>query len=523
VSSSSPNVTGNMLSVSSASAGYSLVARNVSKSYTKGVYALDNVNLDVLSGEIHALLGQNGSGKSTFVKILAGYHSPDRGSEISICGSQVPLPINPRICSQYGISYVHQDLGLAEGLSVQDNVFVGRYTTGRLWNVSSKVDYAATCSLLDMFGLRVSPSALVGSLSAAERAILAIARAVDQLKGRAAGLIVADEPTAALGREGVKRVFEALSFAAQAGIGVLLVTHRIDEVLEITSRATVLRDGRVVADVVTDDVTESELVELIVGQNSIRRYHSRSPEVVAGLDSGCEVRNLYFRGLSGLSFSVANGEILGITGLQGSGFEDIPNALLSPKGEASGVIRVDDVELVLENSDIRDRIVAGVAVVPADRKTAGASLELSLVENMTIPRISQFFRRGVLRYREEESDARAVASEFMVTPLVGGAALGRFSGGNQQKVVLGKWIKMNPKLLVLAEPTQGVDVGARNDVFSILSSLSMNGACLVVVSNEYQDLALLCDRVLVVKDGDVVQELDREGLSEQALIGACYA
>lgn len=501
-----------------------LEAEGISKTFVKGRPALADVNLRVRAGEIHGLLGQNGSGKSTFVKILSGYHSPDPGGRLRIAGHDVPLPMSAKLCRSFGLAFVHQDLGLIDELSIQDNIRVGRYSRGVFGQVVVRKDREATVDLLAHFGLDFDPRLPVGELSAAEKAIVGIARAVDEVSGRRSGLLVSDEPTAALGGEGVRQVFDALRVAAARGLGVLIITHRMDEILEVTDRVTVLRDGRVAGEMTTAEATEESLVQAIVGDKIGTVYPDRHAPVAPSLGAVFEVEHLNFgRLLKDFSFAAQKGEVVGLTGLQGSGFEDVPRALGAREGSVSGKVRVGGTDFLLGRTGVRRRMRAGLAIVPADRKASGGAMELSVRENVSAPRIEEFFRKGLLRPYFERVDALATLKEFMVNPAEPEARLDSFSGGNQQKAILGKWVRTRPIVLVLAEPTQGIDIGARKDVFRVLRSLADSGTTLVIASNEYEDLAHLCDRVLVFSDGGVAHELRGNEVEEERIVRCCYA
>jgi ribose transport system ATP-binding protein len=498
-----------------------LEVRGISKTFTKAQPALDSVDLVVAAGEIHGLLGQNGSGKSTLVKILSGYHSPDHGGKLFVAGKEVPLPVTPKIRRECGLSFVQQNLGLMDDLSIQDNVWVGRYTHGVLRNIHINVDRAATIRLLADFELEYDPLTLVEKLSAAEKAILAIARAVDEVSGRDTGVIVTDEPTAALGQEGVQKVLTALRVAAKRGLGVLFITHRIDEILDFTDRITVLRDGRVVGCVNTSEASEDDLVELIIGDHIGTLYPERdigmkkeSPRV--------QVTDLVFGTLQGIAFEGFKGEILGLTGLQGSGFADVPIALSTSSELVRGKISIDGKSLDLATAGVAERLKMGLKVVPADRTNSSIVPDLGVRENVSLPRIGEFFRKGFLRYYYESTDTQAALEEFLVVPASSEAVLSSLSGGNQQKAILAKWVKTKPVVLVLAEPTHGVDVGARRDIFRLLAALADQGMTLLIASNEYEDLANLCDRVLVFFKGDVKAELMGDDLREEVILRSCY-
>ncbi len=500
-----------------------LEAFELSKTFVKGKPALDHVDVVVQAGEIHGLLGQNGSGKSTFVKILSGYHAPDHGGRLRIGGHEVPLPMSAKRCRMYGLAFVHQDLGFIDDMSIQDNLRVGRYSKGRFGQVLVNADKESTSRLLEEFDLHYDPSTPVESLSAAERAILGIARAVDQVSDRNSGLLVSDEPTAALGGEGVRHVFDALRVAARRGLGVLIITHRMDEILEVTDRVTVLRDGRVVGRMPTSEATEERLIQLIVGDRLGSLYPEKSHSAAQDSARWFQVSSLrYGKTLEDVDFSAGKGEIVGLTGLQGSGFEDVPIAIGAREGHVHGSVRIGETEFHLGSSPVRARMRAGMAILPADRKATGGAMELTVRENVSMPRISEFFRKGFLRYYYEAADVEEILHEFMVSPPEPEARFGSLSGGNQQKAILGKWVKTRPSVLVLAEPTQGIDIGARKDVFRILRSLADAGTTLIIASNEYEDLAHLCDRVIIFQKGRISGELHGGDLSEEAIVRSCY-
>lgn len=483
--------------------------------------ALENVYLTVFPGQVHGLLGQNGSGKSTLAKILAGYHTPDPGGRLWIGEHEVSLPVPVGAFRALGLSFVHQDLGLVDELSVQDNVRVGRYSHGMFRNVRADVDRVLTVKLLAEFELTREPECPLARLSAAEKAILAIARAVDELGDRTDGVMVLDEPTASLGRDEVAKVFAAIRAVGRRGVGVIFVSHRIDEILEITDRVTVLRDGRVVGERATAETTEEELVELIAGTRIKSMYPDKT--FSATPTERLQVRGLRYGSLGPITFSARRGEVLGLTGLLGSGFSDVPQALTAPPGAVTGHVVIDTHDLNLHSEGISARRRAGLAVVPADRRSAGGALGLTVRENVSLPRISNFYRKGFLRFHWELEDAEEALTEFLVVPPRTEALLGELSGGNQQKAILAKWVRTRPLALVLHEPSQGVDVGARRDLFLLLRHLADEGITLVIISNEHEDLAHLCDRILVFRDGQIARELNAPGLTEDNILRACYA
>jgi ribose transport system ATP-binding protein len=480
--------------------------------------ALDDVSLEIEAGEVHGLVGQNGSGKSTLIKILSGYHAPDGGS-VAVHGERVRPPIPPRELRQLGIEFVHQDLGLVGTMSVLENLRVGRYATGRLGRIRWRAERATALRLLRRFELDADPDTPVERLSQTERAIVAIARAVhDVEEHRGSGLLVLDEPTAALPASEVGRLFDAVRTIARDGSAVLIVTHNLEEVFEITDRVSVLRDGRVVAVRPTAELDERRLIELIVGRDLGDAY----PVVASSARSkAMEVRDLRGAGVHGVSFVVRRGEILGLTGLAGAGHDDVPYLVCGARRAEAGTIAVGDARLDDPSPERARR--AGVALLPADRQRQSAILRATVRENVTLPGLAAFRRRPLgLDHGRERTAVQQVLANFDVRPRDPEQRMLTLSGGNQQKALLGRCLRMDPRVLLLHEPTQGVDVGARRGIFEILSGAAAAGTAIVYASTEYEDLAHVCDRVLVFRRGRAIAELQGDALTSEAILAHCY-
>jgi ribose transport system ATP-binding protein len=492
--------------------------KNLSKDFGGGRRALDAVDLDVRPGEIHGLLGQNGSGKSTLIKILAGYHAPEPGAELRVNGESVALPIAPGKFRELGMSFVHQNLGLADDMSVLDNVRVGRYERGVGWRIPWRLERRRVRDALSRFGLKVDIDAPISSLSEGTRAVIAIARAVEEIEGAERGLLILDEPTPYLPRDAVTRLFEAMRTVASENLAILFVSHRLEEVHEITDRVTVLRDGKVVGTVDTAGLDPADLIEMIVG----RRLEDLYPDPPAvGQKRLLSVQNLSGALVRGLDFELNAGEILGLTGLLGSGFEEVPYLLIGALPPMSGELTFEDRVRQASRMSVRDRIDLGMVLVPANRERDGVAVGLTVGENVTLPRISNYFRRFLLDRRSERRDVMELLRRFDVRPPDPARLMGTLSGGNQQKAVLGKWLATNPRVLVLHEPTQGVDIGARKQIFAQIREATDHGCAVVLASLEYEDLAHLCDRVLVFQAGRVTSELPRRELSEDRIVEQC--
>ncbi len=472
---------------------------NLSKSFA-GKRVLNEVTFSVAGGEVVGLLGQNGSGKSTLIKMVSRFYEADPGGSIHVNGSELQ---SMGSSAGRAMAFVHQNLGLFNTLPVLDNLMVNRWTQagGQIpWRELRREARA----LLEEFEIDVELETLVGSLSSGDRAAIAIARAVADLRNVDRGLLVLDEPTPYLARDEVRRLFSAIRAAAARGIGILFVSHRLDEILEVTDRVVVLRDGRVVGDDRTLDVSESELITMIVGRSLTEFYPSVSPsssEVIL------RVRDLAHPLGGTVNLEISRGEIFGVTGLLGSGFEDIPYILAGAKPVASGSAEIEGTEVDLARLTPSQAIRVGMVLVPADRSREGVSATMTVRENISLPWIDNLTNWFGIDKRHEQSQVDELIRRFDVRPSESESLMGTLSGGNQQKTVLARWIAQNPKVLLLHEPTQGVDVGARQQIFQLIRDAVAGGMSVIYASLEYEDLAHMCDRVLVFRDGAVVAEL----------------
>ena len=472
--------------------------------------ALRAVGLEIAPGELHGLVGQNGCGKSTLVKILTGVYSPDPGGSIAVDGRGLALPVRPAAQRAAGVSVVHQNLGLVDDRTVWENVRLGRYQAGRFTRrINRKVERAEAGRILEGLGYRLDVDSPVGRLSAQDRAAVAIARAVqDHRPG--GGLVIFDESTRALGCAARGRFFELVRSLTAEGTSVLLISHQLDEVVETTDRVTVLRDGAVVESAVeTRDVDEAALTTMMLGRHLAS--HGRAVSHARG-EQVASVRGLATDLVADFDLEVRRGEIVGLTGLVGSGFVEAAEAMTGARRAEAGTLTVDGRELPLDRRRgcTEEFVRAGVAFVPERRLEEGLAGELSVTENLTLPRVRG--RGGRLRIGAEwqHAETAAMIERLDIRPPNPRAPVGTLSGGNQQKVLLGKWLAGEPKLLVLHEPTQAVDVGARHDIIDAVREAARGGCGVVLASIDPSDLAVLCDRVLVLRDGRVVGELGGE-------------
>jgi ribose transport system ATP-binding protein len=517
VSSTDPEING----ASPPAGNVALRLRNVSKTFG-ATRALRGLDIEFRRGEIHAVCGQNGSGKSTLIKILSAYQAPDSGdSECIIDGQSVKLPLRPGQPEQLGLRFVHQDLGLAPRMSVLDNFYVDGYPRSRAGTISWPVARRIAAETLRRFGLEVSLNDPVSALRPAERAIVAIARAMrpDARGTLTARVLILDEPTVHLPARDVSRMMEALRSVCAAGVAVVIVTHRIEEVMEFADRASVLRNGVLVGTSPVRDLDHDALVELLLGRALDNEY----PETPEGSGSARRVLSLRSFGTGradDVDLNLHEGEILGITGLVGSGFEDVPYGIFGAAPHV-GSITLDDKPLSIR--DPSAAIAHGFVLVPADR-LGSCVPSASLLQNFTLPFLSQFTFGPFIRTSSESKATRNALEHYDVRP-AGSAArpMSSLSGGNQQKLLLARWLERNPRVMLLHEPTQGVDIGSRRQLFGFITDAASDGCAIILASAQYADLAALCHRVLVFDRGRIVGEMTGGGLDEDRIASMCLS
>jgi ribose transport system ATP-binding protein len=467
----------------------------------RGQRALDNVDLELNAGEVHALVGLNGSGKTTVIKILAGYHRPASGARAEFFGAPFELG-SAQAANAAGMRFIHQDLGLIPALDSVDNLALG-HPYGSRWWVSDRQERKRARALFGEFGLDIDPATNVRSLSASHQTMLAIVRALRDDAG-SERLLVLDEPTAALPASEVQYLFGLIESLREAGGTILYVTHRLREVFEIADCVTVLRGGRRIATKRVADLTHDSLVELIVGR-PIEAL--KPPEPVTRPGIGIELKSLRGGLVKDVSLSVHNGEIVGVTGLVGSGYEDLPKLAFGAKPRLGGSVLIEGRELM---GSPHESVAAGVAFTPADRKTAGGMMGWTLRENITLPRLRATGPMRWLSARRERADAAVWLERLDVRPRDTEAALSALSGGNQQRVVLARWLRLGARAFLLEEPTVGVDMAGRQAVYQALRGVAKEGASVLMTSSEAEEVCAVCDRVVVLVAGRVAAVLEGE-------------
>jgi ribose transport system ATP-binding protein len=485
-----------------------LEVRGVRKSFA-GVLVLRDVDLVVRSSSVHALVGHNGSGKSTLIKALAGFHSPDT----SVSGTSFGQPFllgDHASAAKAGLRFVHQDLGLVEQLSTVDNLALdGGYPLrpGRTirWREAARRSRAAMAAL----GYEIDVNIPVGMLSAAERTGVAIARALQGWSGKPA-VVVLDEPTAAMPAPEVRRLFEAIERLRDQGLGILYVTHHLDEVLQLADDVTVLRNGEAVMSRDARGLTHDDLVTAIVGRELAATQHPNPQQgAEASRSTVLEIQNLRTSNVHGASFSVNAGEIVGLAGITGSGRDDV---LPSIAGAIARDGTVGIGHTVVPPHRPRAAIRAGLGFVPANRRRAALLPTFDAATNLTVANIRRFVRFGLLNQRAEAEDALAWLHRLDVSPVNPHAPILTFSGGNQQKVMVGRWLRCQTTVLALDEPTQGVDIGARKTIYLSLQRAAEAGNGVLISSSDADELAAICHRVVVFVRGHIVAELTGEHL-----------
>jgi ribose transport system ATP-binding protein len=481
------------------------------------IEVLTSVHLTLRGSEIHGLIGQNGSGKSTLIKILAGFYEPEDGTALEVAGEAVSLPIDAALAGALGLCFVHQDLGLFEDATVVENVVLQNVDAWSFGRISWKRERRRVAQALREFGVRIDVDARVGLLAPAEKASVAIVRALLRLRDlRGGGVLVLDEPTPHLTRDGIELLFATLRRVAASGVAVLIVTHRLDEIVELTNRVTILRNGAHIGTVDTAAVSEAKLSELLLG------YTLAESEAISrrvDTEQTLAISDVTGPRLNGVSISAHRGEVLGLTGPIGGGWEELAAATVGSAATA-GTISLHGDAIDVTRTSSRSMLQRGLIYIPSDRLRDAAIAEASVEDNLLMPALSSYMRRGVLSRRRMRRQAGALLTEFDVRPQDPTALLGSLSGGNQQKVVLAKWLSLTPDFVVVVEPTQGVDVGARHYIYSRLRQEAARGATVIVASTEYDDLAVLCDRVLVMHDGEVSTELHGESLTGERLVSS---
>lgn len=495
----------------SAAAGLSLNA--ISKRFA-GVEVLSHIDAEIAPGRVTALLGQNGSGKSTLVKILAGFHDPEPGGAIAVNGQPLSLPVVAADAHRAGLRFVHQDLALVNAMSVANNIAFaqGFAASGPLTPISRNRHRARAREVFSRLNIDVDPDAPITSLAATDRVLVAIARAIDVDNDVSRTVVVLDEPTAYLPASAVDRVLGLLETIRAQGGTVIYVTHRLDEVIRIADDLMVLRDGKLVAKQPLDRMQTADVAELIVGRSLERQ---RSAPSTAGSRVVLDVRDLSGPRVDGVSFEIREGEILGVAGLVGCGRSELVRMVAGAQRSDGGTMGIGGE--AYDPRDPREALAAGVGYVPANRGDAGIVGELPLRTNVTLGDLDPYWSKGRLDVKAERNDVQRLIARFGIRPANTEQPLAQFSGGNQQKAVLAKILRLEPRVLAVDEPTQGIDVGGKADIGQLLRDFAARGGAVLIGSSELDEIAALCDRVLVLDRGRPLGIFERGTVTEHRL------
>ena len=478
---------------------YYLEMEKINKTFP-GAQVLYDVSLSIRPGEVRALMGENGAGKSTLIKILGGIYSMDPGGQIRIEGKPVTIS-NVQDASRYGISIIHQEISLADNMTVYDNLFMGKEvmkSSGLFMDDKTMVRRAE--ETMQNMGLDIDVRAIVRNLSIAKQQMVEVCRAL-MFNAR---LIVMDEPTSSLTEIEIQQLFQQIQRLKEAGIAVIYISHRMEEIFQVADSVTVLRDGQLIGTRPVEELTQDDLITMMVGRQLSEIYGDNSDHEIG--DVVMEVRSFRNASLNGISFELHKGEVLGFAGLVGAGRSELARAIF-------GVDKLDSGELKLFGKPVRIRhpaeaIELGLGFVPENRKLEGLFLSNSIRYNITIPILSKFMGTVGLDKQKEMSIVQKYVNELSIK-MTGVDQLTNFlSGGNQQKVVVSKWLSTEPKILILDEPTRGIDVGAKSEIYHLIFDLAQQGVAIMMISSEMEEVINLSDRIVVLHEGDMTGVLD---------------
>ncbi|MPM31478.1 Ribose import ATP-binding protein RbsA [bioreactor metagenome] len=485
-----------------------LEVKSVSKSFP-GVKALDKVQLAVRKGEIHALVGENGAGKSTLMKILSGVYTPDEGETI-LDGTPVKIR-NPHHSEQLGISIVYQELSNFPAMSVAENIAVGDYPRNRIGALDYRKSAEMTQRILDEFELTdLKPGAYVRELSIGRQQVVEILKA----SSRNSKVLILDEPTSALTERETDLLFEIMKRLKSRGVSIIYISHRLDEIFRICDRTTVFRDGKFVITLDVDKTDKAQIVKYMVGRDVAYNYGAHSSEVREVL---FEAKNIaYGDSVKDVSFRLHAGEVLGIAGLEGAGRTELVETLFGIRKKTSGKTFVSGKELHIKNPMIAKQ--NGIAYITKDRKRVGLFMGMSVDRNIMAANLDKFSQNGIIRFKKARENSIVYWKRFDIkTPTLKKLVVA-LSGGNQQKVLLAMWFTRNPRILIVDEPTRGIDVGTKEEIHKLIRKLASDGAGIIMISSDMPELLGASDRILVMFEGTVTGDVENYDLSEEKVV-----
>lgn len=486
-----------------------LQMKNISKSFP-GVKALDNINLSVNRGEVLALMGENGAGKSTLMKILSGVYIKDEGS-ILIEGSEVEIK-DVKTAEKLGVAIIHQELSVLPNLTVAENLFLANELTDKVAGKLNKKEMNEKCKeYLNQIGCNVNPTDYVRDISIGEMQMLEIAKAVS----KNTNLIVMDEPTTALTDTETEKLFQVIKMIKKKNMAVIYISHRLDEIFAICDRINVLRDGKYVGEQKVSDITKDDLITMMVGRKMEEQYPYIEPKDVNPI---LKLKNICMGTvLKDINLEIRSGEILGIAGLMGSGRTEVAKVIFGEYKKTSGSIEINGKEVEINST--KDAIKNGIAYLSEDRKKEGLILPLSVNDNMTLVSLDQFERKNKsINKKYEKETVDAFIKRLKIKTPSSSQLIKNLSGGNQQKVIIAKWLMQSPKILIIDEPTKGIDVGAKKEIYEVLNDLKKYGTAVVMISSDMPEVMGISDRIIVMHEGTVSGELQRKDLTQEKIM-----
>ncbi|HHX67984.1 MAG: sugar ABC transporter ATP-binding protein [Miniphocaeibacter sp.] len=487
-----------------------LEMKNIEKSFP-GVKALKKVDFSVAEGEVHALMGENGAGKSTLIKVLTGVYGKDSG-DIIFQGKS----INPKStleAQEEGISTIYQELNLSPFQTVYENIYLGREIKNKYGSLDRKKMKAGAEELLSDMGLHIDVDVPLRKYSTAIQQMVAIARAVSTN----AKLVIMDEPTSSLDTKEVRVLFDVIKRLKSQGIAIIFISHRLDEVFEICGHVTILKDGELVGDYKISDLDQMKLVSLMIGREAVTLERKKGKYSFENADQLVKMEDIHYETkLNGIGITIKKGEVLGLAGLLGSGRTELANVLFGEARPDKGNIYWLDKEVSLRNPQMAIKL--GMGFCTEDRKVEGIFPEMTVKENMTVALLPQISKHGIISNKKEEELTQYYIDKLRIKTPTMNQLIGNLSGGNQQKVLLARWMCMNPDLIIMDEPTRGIDVGAKSEIEDLIQELSSNGISILMISSEVEELERNCDRVYVMREGKELADLIEDDINSDLIM-----
>ena len=492
---------------------YILEMKDISKSFP-GVKALDRVQLKIRPGEVHALMGENGAGKSTLMKILMGIYKKDKGGEILFQGKPY-APSSPKDAMDIGVAMIHQELNPIYDMTVYENIFAGREIQ-RHGIVDKKAEIEASRKLIQECGLHVSPNDTLRGLTVAQCQLIEIIKAISV----EAKVIIMDEPTAAISDREVEILFGHIRRLKEQGVAIIYISHRMDEIFTICDRVTVYRDGQYIGSGETKDLDENQLIKMMVGREIVDVFPKMEAQIGEVVFEAKHISRSD-RKVKDVSISVRRGEILGIGGLVGAGRSELVESIFGMHKTSAGELYVKGEQVHVHSP--KDVIEKGVALVTEDRKITGLNLTASINDNIAVVAIRKLLNHGLYSKKKAQQAAQGYIEKLKIKTPSGDQIVGDLSGGNQQKVVIAKWLLNDPDVIIMDEPTRGIDVGAKRDIYLLIGSLVQQGKSVIMISSEIPELMGVCDRIAVMAEGSLSGEVQRKDFSQERIMALASA